>query len=90
MPKYQPDDVVYAVRKIDEPASGDSPGGRLCKFADKLIVRRESMLDGKHAYSVSHEGRTDGKTFAVHPHEISYMKPFIHNDPDHYVYTWKR
>lgn len=90
MPKFKIDDVVYAVRKIDEPASGDSPGGRLCKFADKLIVRRESVLDGKFAYSVSHEDRTDGKTFAALPHEISYMKHFVHNDPDYYAYVWRR
>lgn len=83
MPKFEINDVVYAVRRLVEPASGDSPGGELCKFADKLIVRKESWLDGKFAYSVSHEDRTDGNTFAVFPHEISYMRHFVFNDPDY-------
>ena len=81
MPKYQPNDVVYSTRRLEEHASGDSPGGLLCHFADKLIIRKETWFDGKPAYSVSHEHRTDGCTFAVLPNEISYMKHFNHNSP---------
>lgn len=75
---HEVNDVVYALGGISDPPSGDSPGGRLCRRGDKLIVR-EVRPDREFKYLVSHEGVTDGTGFVVAPKEISKMRHFDHN-----------
>lgn len=75
---HQVNDVVYALADISEAPSGDSPGGLLCRFGDKLIIRK--VREGEEMkYAVSHEHITDGSCFTVTPIEISKMRHFDHN-----------
>ena len=81
MPLFQVDDVVYSLKELNEPASGDSPSCHLCDFADKLIIRKVSTMinTGRLVYHVSHEHVTDGRCFTVSGNEISYMQHFKTN-----------
>lgn len=75
---HEVNDVVYALGDISDPPSGDSPGGRLCRFGDKLIIRAVRP-EREFKYLVSHEDVTDGSSFAVTPKEVSKMRHFNHN-----------
>lgn len=80
MPVYKEGDVVYALKNVVESPSGDSPGGQLCRWGDKLIVKCYGDFNPK-MIAVHHEHVTDGSAFYVHAHEISAMKHFDHNKP---------
>ena len=82
---HQVNDTVFALKDVIDPPSGDSPGGRLCRFGDKLIVRK--VREGNEfKYLVSHEDVVDGSGFGVTPLEISKMRHFDHN----YDRGWNR
>lgn len=80
MPRFKEDDTVYALKNIDEPPNDYSPGGRLCEWGTKLIVRKVVPINENfNHYHVSHPEVTDGRTFMVVAKEISHMKHFEHN-----------
>jgi hypothetical protein len=86
MPQYEVGDVVYAIKELRDPPSGDSPGGYLCDFADKLIIRDVFLpKNGMHSYLVSHEPRVKPPWFQIYGNEISTMKHFSHNKPFHWT-----
>lgn len=50
----------------------DGMGANCCAAAGDVVIIRKKRTYGYH-YSVSHEGRTDGKTFGVYEPEIELV-----------------
>lgn len=67
--KFEIGQEVFTTRNIDEPASGDSPGGRYASKGVKLIIR-DINPEHHFPYKVSHPEITDS-TFSVLESEIS-------------------
>ena len=68
--RFSVGDRVRTTEAIYEPADDHSPGGYLTGKGDILIVREVRENSKYWPYSVSHEDRTDGKTFSCAEAEI--------------------
>lgn len=63
-------DAVALKADLYEPADDHSPGGYLARRGEKLIVR-EVRSQTQWPLRVSHEHRTDGRSFVVGPAEVT-------------------
>lgn len=70
--KFEIGQEVIALRNIGNPASGESPGGRLATKGDTLIIRY-IKLELNYPYLVSHPEIIDSH-FGVNEKEIQ-IKP---------------
>lgn len=80
MPVYEEGETVYALKKVVEGPSDHGPGGQLCGWGDKLIVKGYGKYNPRWI-AVTHETVTDGSSFYVYANEISRMQHFEHNKP---------
>lgn len=81
----KPGDTVYALRKIGDSPSGDSPGGVYADFGTELIIISVEGPFGDEKskrYYVCHPDLVQTKQrFYAFGWEISKMKHFSHNKP---------
>lgn len=63
-------DRVKLIKNIWEPATGESPGGRLGKIGDEVMIK-EIYPHSIFPYHVAHDWVTDGACFGVSDTEIT-------------------
>lgn len=82
-------EVVYAKTDIHQQTNDHSPGGRLCMWADVLILDKvsvnviphdETMSSLIYYYHVRHPNMVLGNTFFAYRHEIMPTDPLLTND----------